>query len=77
VARLFGGKIFLVDVARPRTNDHPIRIAPRDGDSVVGALRIDNDDFVGPADRFKRGGDVRGFVVGDDRDGQVVHRPRV
>ena len=40
-------------------------------DGLVGAMRIDDDDFVGPLDRFERALDVGGLVPRDDRDGQL------
>ena len=43
-------------------------IPPRDGDGVVGAFGVDDDDLVGPGDGLERGRDVGGFVVGDDGD---------
>jgi hypothetical protein len=52
---------------------HTRGVAPGDGDGIVAAARVDNDDLVGPGDRFERPGDMVPFVMGDDRDGQAGH----
>ncbi len=38
---------------------------------LVRAAAVDDDDLVGSGHRTKRAGDVGGFVLGDDRDGQL------
>ena len=44
-----------------------------DGHGVVGALGVDDDDLVGPADRLERRGKIAGLVARNDRDGHLLH----
>jgi hypothetical protein len=48
-------------------------LAAGDGDSIVAAAAIDDDDLVGPGGAVDGGSDVLGFVERDDRDGDSRH----
>ena len=65
--------ILLHPVAGPLPHLDPCGMGTRPLDRIVGAVRVDDDDFVGPGDRLERLDDVGTFVVGDDRDGQLRH----
>ena len=53
VARERRRVVLLRDVAGPLADDDAIGVPPRDRDGVVGALRVDDDDLVGPGDRLR------------------------
>jgi hypothetical protein len=59
--------ILLVDITLPGSHVHAIRKLAGNRDGVIRALRVDDDDLVGPGERLQRVGDRVGFVFGDDR----------
>ncbi len=65
--------VLLIDVAGPRAHVHAIGELARDRDGVVRALRIDDDDLVGPGEGLQRVGDRVGFVLRDDDGGDGRH----
>ena len=65
--------VLLIDVAGPRPDVHAVGELPGDGDRVVGALRVDDDDLVGPGERGQRVGDRVGLVLRDDGGGDGRH----
>src|SRR6185295_738626 len=48
VRGLLGGEVFLSRVAGPGPNEYAIREAARNLNSVIGAFRVDDHDFVRP-----------------------------
>src|SRR6185503_16997695 len=73
---LLGGEVLLSRVAGPGPNEYTIREAARNLSRGIGALRIDDDDFVRPPKRFKRRRDVVFFVEGDNGGGDLHCRVR-
>jgi hypothetical protein len=73
VRRDRGGVVLLRAEPRPGSDLDPIGVPTRDRDGVVGALGVDDDDLVRPAHRRQRRLDIRRFVPGDDRNGQLRH----
>ena len=59
---------------RPVVDHDAIGVLPRDGDGLVAAVGIDDDDLVGPGDRCQRRAEIRRFVPGDHRDREFRHR---
>jgi hypothetical protein len=67
------GMVLLRAVAGPVAHLDAGHVGPCALDRVVGAVGVDEDDLVGPRHRLQRLDDVRTFVVGDDRNGQLRH----
>src|SRR5690606_31483848 len=65
VRRLIYGKLFLLAIPQPFLMQHPCPGLFGDRNSMVGAARIHDQNFVGyPNHRFYAAGNVAGFVAG-------------
>ena len=66
-------EVLLIDVAGPRAGLHASALRSRDGDRVVSASRVHEDDLVGPGGAVDGVGDVFRLVEGDDGDRDLRH----
>ena len=73
VGRLRGREVLLRRIPRPVAHEDPRGSLSRQRHRVVGAPRVNDDDFVGPGHRCEGRADVRRFVAGDDGDRQPGH----
>src|SRR4029079_9036514 len=69
IACLLSGKVFLSRVTGPRSNIDSIGECASDFSRSIGALRVDDDDLIGPGERFQSSLDVVLFVKRDDGGG--------
>src|SRR5262245_28373738 len=76
MARELGRVVLLIDVSIPAPDVHAFGELACDVDGVVGALRVDDDQLIGPRDGSPGFGDDFCFVFRDDYHGDWRHVDR-